>query len=128
MTTIANDAVVNVGLSALIFGSAMCYLGAAYVVLVLVGDVLGMKGWPVVTAVAVLFCSYAVVTVIADTTVEVLHSSYKAVFVCFVQVRELLLFVACCCGCCCGCCCCGCEVGEPIDTFRSLWGQRWLAL
>lgn len=93
MTTIANDTVVDVGLSALVFGSALCYLGAAYLVLVLIGGVLGVKGWPLGTAFAVFFCSYFFVTIIAATTVEVLRSSYKAVFVCFVQVRELLLLL-----------------------------------
>eukprot|EP00752_Nemacystus_decipiens_P017801 g15960.t1 len=90
VTTIANDSVVSVGLSALVFGSALCYLGVAYLALVLIGGVLGVKGWPLGTAVAVFFCSYVFGAIIVGTTVEVLRASYKAVFVCFVQDPETL--------------------------------------
>lgn len=86
VTAIANDSVVDVGLSALVFGAALCHLGAVYLLLYLVGDVLGMRGWASTTSLVVLFCSYFFVTILAATTVEVLRSSYKAVFVCFVQV------------------------------------------
>eukprot|EP00903_Cladosiphon_okamuranus_P019553 g17984.t1 len=90
VTTIANDTVVDVGLSAVVVVSSLCYLGAAYLVLVLTGDVLGMKGWPLSTSVIAFAFGYVFVAIIAGITTAVLRASYKAVFVCFVQDPEAL--------------------------------------
>jgi len=73
----------------------VAYLGAAYLLLLLAGSVLGGLGGILVVAVLVL--SWFVVNAIMATTIQVLRSSFRAVFVCFVQVtlrRLLLVFLS----------------------------------
>ncbi|CAN0166641.1 unnamed protein product, partial [Ectocarpus fasciculatus] len=85
VTTIANDIVVDVGLTAICVGLTVCFLAFAYLVIMANGVVFG--GTFLVGFVAYgtfLFGSFMVAFVVA-TTVEVLRSSFKAVFVCFVQ-------------------------------------------
>ncbi len=84
VTTIANDTVLDIGLTTLVLGATAAYLAAAYLVLLLAGSVLGGLGGTLVFAVLVL--SWVVVNVIMATTIQVLRSSFRAVFVCFVQV------------------------------------------
>lgn len=86
VTTIANDTVLDIGLTALVLGATAAYLAAAYLLLLLVGSVLGGLGGVLVVAVLVL--SWFVVNVIMATTIQVLRSSFRAVFVCFVQVTR----------------------------------------
>jgi len=95
ITTIANDTVLDIGLTALVLGTTVAYLGAAYLLLLLAGSVLGGLGGILVVAVLVL--SWFVVNAIMATTIQVLRSSFRAVFVCFVQVtlrRLLLVFLS----------------------------------
>lgn len=89
MTTIANDAVVDIGLAGVVLGATMLYLFAVFLVLTAVSDVLhgntslsGIFG----TFVWVVSGSYVLVAIVVATTLEALRSGVKAVFVCFVQV------------------------------------------
>lgn len=88
----------DAGLAALVVGATVCYVAVAsalgQVVVKLSGSSSG-GGFFVQETVAMVVVSYLLVTVIVGTTVEVLRSAFKAVFVCFVQVvKELLLLAA----------------------------------
>lgn len=85
VTTIANDIVVDVGLTAVCAGLTVCFLCLAYLVIAVTERALGGT-FLVGVYVIFLFSPFLVAFVVA-TTVEVLRSSFKAVFVCFVQVQ-----------------------------------------
>ncbi|CAM9494927.1 unnamed protein product [Ectocarpus sp. 4 AP-2014] len=88
VTTIANDIVVDVGLTAVCAGLTVCFLCLAYLVITVTHRVLGGT-FLVGVYVIFLFSPFLVAFVVA-TTVEVLRSSFKAVFVCFVQDPDAL--------------------------------------
>ncbi|CAM9643374.1 unnamed protein product [Pylaiella littoralis] len=93
VTTVANDVIVDAGLAALVLGATVCYVAVAsalgQVVVKLSGSSSG-GGFLVQETVAMVVVSYLLVTVIVGTTVEVLRSAFKAVFLCFVQDPEAL--------------------------------------
>lgn len=89
MTTIANDMIVDAGLTVIVVGVTVFYLVAAFVLRWLVAVPFGSPSdTPFVAEIYwIVALSYILVAIIVGTTVEVLRSSFKAVFVCFVQVK-----------------------------------------
>ncbi|CAM9256058.1 unnamed protein product, partial [Hapterophycus canaliculatus] len=93
MITIANDAVVDIGLAGVVLGATLLYSIAAFFVLIAISDTLYGNAYlsPVFgTAIRDVCCSYVLVAVVVATALEVLRSGVKAVFVCFVQDPEAL--------------------------------------
>lgn len=89
MTTVANDITVDTGLAVLVVGVTVCYAVTASVLLQVVVKLFGSPsggGFLVTEIFAIVFVSFFLVAIVVGTSVEVLRSAFKAVFVCFVQV------------------------------------------
>lgn len=89
MTTVANDIIVDAGLSVLVVAVTVCYVTAASLLFQAIVKVVGSSlggGFVVMGFFVTAFVSYFLVVIVVGTTVDVLRSAFKAVFLCFVQV------------------------------------------
>lgn len=75
----------DVGLTAICAGVTVCFVSFAYLVIAVNGKVFG--GMFLTGFYVMFFFSTFLVAFVVATTVEVLRSSFKAVFICFVQVK-----------------------------------------
>lgn len=89
VTTLANDTAVHIALSMLGVFAALIYVVVAFclALLLTVSSVVETKAWWGVSGPLVI--SIFVYVAVMVTVLEVVRSSFKAVFVCFVQVSVL---------------------------------------
>ena len=89
VTTIANDTVVDFGLTLFALAATLVYMMSAYLVYLASSYASRLASWETGGLVAVMYPAafgFLACVIVISTTLEVVRSSFKAVFVCFVQV------------------------------------------